>query len=152
MVELSATRVLTLQRWLILLVIGWLAGVYVYDAIRVNYAWLAGAGVALLTGGIHFFFRRRAMQRVELDLQARFWMLVPTLICVVVPLGYRLVQYWWSEPSPDQPSWWWLMLEPLLRLGGPILILLWVFGALGRLRRREADAPVPVADMKPQEA
>lgn len=140
-------------RSVVMFVIAWLIGLYVYEVAAGHYGQGVSIGLAILTLAVNGFARWRAVKSIrQADLGFYFWMAVPLLLFFVVPGVVKLVIYLQSE---QRESWWRYLaslLPFLLKLGVPLAALFWVYVVLGRLRRRlaadpdvepDADSPSP---------
>ena len=128
-------------RSLIMFVIAWLIGLYVYEVAADDYGQGVGIGLAILTLAVNGFARWRAVKSIrQADLGFYFWMAVPLILFFVVPGAVKLVTYLQSEER--QPWWRYVgsLLPFVLKLGVPVVALFWVYVVLGNIRRRlDAD-------------
>lgn len=124
-------------RSLIMFVIAWLIGLYVYEVTAGPYGQGVGIGLAVLTLAVNGFARWRAVKSIrQADLGFYFWMAVPLILFFVVPGVVKLVTYLQSEEG--QPWWRYVgsLLPFILKLGVPVVALFWVYVVLGRIRHR----------------
>ena len=152
-VKLSKKSPLDLGRSVIMFVIAWLIGLYVYEVAAGHYGQGVGIGLAILTLAVNGFARWRAVKSIrQADLGFYFWMAVPLILFFVVPCVVKLVTYLHSE---DRQPWWrhlGSLLPFVLKLGIPVVALFWVYVVLGNVRRR-LDADVdPEPDDRSQPA
>ena len=126
-------------RSLIMFVMAWLIGLYVYEVAAGRYGEGVGIGLAVLTLGVNGFARWRALKNIgQANLGFYFWMAVPLILFFGVPCVVKLAMYLQDE----QRAPWWRYLASLLpfilKLGVPVAALFWVYVVLGRMRRRLA--------------
>lgn len=136
----------TWGRSLVMFIVAWLVGVYVYDVVRQDSGWFLGLALAVATFVVNAFARWRALKSVgDARWQFHFWTALPFVLFFIVPLGFKIVAY---VRSAGEVSWWqhFVALLPfLLKLGVPVVALLWVYLILGRLGGDRNAGPSPVA-------
>ena len=124
-------------RSLVLFVIAWLVGLYVYEVAAGQYGQGVGISLGILTLAVNGFARWRAVESVgRASVAFYFWMAVPLILFFGVPCAVKLVTYFRSE---EQGPWWHYLgslLPFILKLGVPVAGLVWVYVVLGRIRRR----------------
>jgi hypothetical protein len=124
-------------RSLVMFVIAWLIGLYVYEVAAGPYGQGVGIGLAILTLVVNGFARWRAVKSIrQADLGFYFWMAVPLILFFVVPGVVKLVTYLQSE---DRQPWWRYigsLLPFILKLGVPVVALFWIYVVLGKVRQR----------------
>jgi hypothetical protein len=129
-------------RSLIMFVIAWLVGLYVYEVAAGQYGQGVGISLGILTLVVNGFARWRAVKSVgRANLAFYFWMAVPLILFFGVPCLVKLVTYLRSEER--EPWWRYLgsLLPFILKLGVPVAVLFCVYVVLGRIRRGlDADA------------
>ena len=74
----------------------------------------------------------------------KFWMNLPIILFLVLPIVIKIVAYFWTDEKRSV----WMHVEslvpPFLKLGVPVVALLWVYFALGRmLPKKEVKEPDP---------
>jgi hypothetical protein len=138
-------------RSLIMFVIAWLIGLYVYEVAAGQYGPEVGIGLAILTLVVNGFARWRAMKSIrQADLGFYLWMAVPLILFFVVPFAVKLVTYLYSD---DRQPWWryvGTLLPFILKLGVPVLALFWVYVVLGNVRRRLSTETEPGVKAEPK--
>lgn len=152
-VKLSKKSPLDLGRSVVMFVIAWLIGLYVYEVAAGHYGQGVGIGLAILTLVVNGFARWRAVKSIrQADLGFYFWMAVPLILLFVVPCVVKLVTYLQSE---DRQPWWRYvasLLPFVLKLGIPVVALFWVYVVLGNVRRRLDTDVDPEPDDRSQPA
>ena len=128
-------------RGLIMFVVAWLVALYVFEIVQEVHktmGFVAGA----LTFAINLYARKRAGICIPGSLAFKFWLYLPAILFLGLPLIVKIVVYFTTE---GETSWWGHMfsLFPfMLKLGVPVVTLLWVYIALGRHRpKTEENAP-----------
>ncbi len=132
---------LRLSRSLILFTVAWLVAVYVYDVVRQHLDQTLSLLIAVATFAINGFARWRAAKSVgEVNRSFHFWMALPLILLVVVPLIVKLVAY---LSSGGETSWWSYvvhLLPFLLKLGVPVVALVWLYFLVGGLPGKNGAA------------
>ncbi len=127
-------------RHLLMFVIAWLIGLYVFEAIRESSAVL-GIIAAALTLIVNLYARKRAAALVTPTPAFYFWLYLPAILFFVVPIASKAIIYFTS----DEPTSWWSHVYSLapfvLQLGIPAGTLLWIYAAVGRLASSIDDEP-----------
>ena len=141
-VKLPKKGYLDWARSLVMFVIAWLIGLYVYEVAAGDYGQGVGIGLAIITVGVNGFARWRAVKSVgQASWGFYFWMAVPLILFFGVPCVVKFATYLQSE---EQQSWWRYLgslLPFILKLGVPLAALFWVYVVLGNIRRRlDTDA------------
>lgn len=129
-------------RWLIMFVIAWLVGLYVYEIVQKT---SIGFVAAVSTLGVNLYARKRAAACEPSSRAFKFWLYLPVTLFLVVPSLYKLISY---LVSGEKTSWWDVLgsaLPFVLKLIVPVAVLLWVYMSLGRLRGREEESTKPSA-------
>ncbi len=133
-------------RTLVMFIVAWLVGVYIYDVMRGNFHPIIGFTVAAISFVANIVARKYAVRHVEnANWKFYFWLALPVILFLLVPLVVKIVIYYRSE---DDISWWqhmYTLLPFLLKLGVPVAALLWVYFVLGRLRRYEPEPSTATA-------
>ena len=130
-------------RALVMFVMAWLIALYVYEVVQDAFHGPVGFVAAALTLGVNIYARKRAVSCVASNLAFKFWLYLPIVLFLVVPVVVKIIVFLTSE---GDRSWWdhLLSLLPfLLKLGVPVAVLLWVYVAVGRLgpSNDAGDAP-----------
>ncbi len=128
-------------RWLVMFVVAWLIGLYVFELVQQQYSSSVGLVAAVATFAINFYARRRAAASVEATWVFKFWLYLPVILFLVVPIIIKAVVYF---RGGDDRQWWdhlYSVLPFVLKLGVPVAVLLWVYWSLGKAVRREKVAP-----------
>jgi hypothetical protein len=128
-------------RGVIMFVIAWLIGLYVFEILREASHEMIGFVAAVLTLGVNLYARKRAAACVEQNLAFKFWLYLPALLFLVLPVLVKLVVFFASQ---EDRSWWdhlVSLLPFMLKLGVPVAALLWVYLVLRRVESR-ADGVV----------
>lgn len=132
-------------RQVVLFVIAWLIALYVFEvAQEVNQA--VGFGAAAATFGLNLYARRRAAACVPGSFTFKLWLFMPAILFLVLPILIKVVVYFTSDESR---SWWdhlFSLVPFMLKLGLPVLALLWVYISLGRVRKQKEDPTAPATD------
>ena len=128
-------------RSLIMFVIAWLVGLYVYEVAAGHYGQGVGIGLAILTLAVNGFARWRAVKSIgQANFAFYFWMAVPLILFFGVPCVVKLLTY---LQGPERQPWWRYvgsLLPFILKLGVPVAALFCVYVVLGRTRRGAPSA------------
>ena len=120
-------------RGLVMFVVAWLIGLYVFEIVRQSFSPSVGFVAAFLTLAVNIYARRRAAACVDTTTAFKFWMNLPIILFLVLPIVIKIVAYFW----PDQERSLWKHIEslvpPFLKLCVPVVTLLWVYFSLGRM-------------------
>ena len=135
-------------RSLVMFVIAWLIALYVYEVVKASFQTSIGVAAAVGTGVLNLYARRRAEQSAGTTWAFRFWLYLPVILFLAVPLCVKTVGFF----SSTQGKGWWdqvLALLPfMLKLGVPVAILLWVYWRLSAWGSG-AEEPSGRADRQP---
>ncbi len=129
-------------RGLVIFVVAWLIGLYIYEVVRSTSIGLAAAA---FTVGVNLYARRRAAECEPSSRAFKFWLYLPGTLFLVIPGLFKLISYLASE---EERSWWdhlWSLLPFILKLVVPVAALLWVYMSLGRLRGQQVESIEPSA-------
>lgn len=128
-------------RSLLMFVIAWLIAVYVYEVVKASFQTGVGVAAAVGTGFLNLYARRRAEQAADRTWAFRFWLYLPAILFLAVPLAVRAVSFF----SATRETGWWEQVQALLpfvlKLGVPVAILLWVYWRLSSWAGRANGAP-----------
>lgn len=132
-----ALRQTNWARALVMFVIAWLIGVYIYEVVRDHFNQSVSFAIAASTFVLNGVARWRATKNVK-DANWKFyaWMSLPLVLFIAVPIVVKLVAYLQSE---EQVSWYDYIVPILpfiLKLGVPAAALAWVYWSIGRLDRK----------------
>ncbi len=119
-------------RGLVMFVVAWLIGLYVYEVVEEAFHGPIGVVAAVVTMGVNLYARKRAVACVEATLTFKFWLYLPIILFLVVPVAVKVIVF---VTSKDDRTWWdhvGALLPFILKLGVPVLALLWVYWSLGR--------------------
>ncbi len=114
-------------------VVAWLIALYVYEVVQEVAHGAMGFLAAVLTFGVNLYARKRAVGCAPGSRSFKFWLYLPAAVFLVLPVLIKVVIYFASE---GDRSWWDHLLSLLpfvLKLGVPVMTLLCVYIALGRL-------------------
>lgn len=124
-------------RTLVMLIVAWLVGVFVYDVARENFDRTVGFILAAATFAVSAFARWRATKHVgQTGRMFEFWLALPLVLFIVVPCVVKLVILLTSAEELPWWSYFTSLLPFLLKLGVPVAALLWIYVLLGKLTRR----------------
>ena len=117
-------------------VVAWLIGLYIYEVVQEKFHETIVVVAALLTLGINLYARKRAVACVEATPQFKFWLYLPVILFLVVPVLVKVIIF-----LTDDAEWsWWdhffSLLPFILKLGVPVAALLWAYKAMGKLSAR----------------
>ena len=84
-------------RGLVMFVVAWLIGLYVFEIVRQSFSPSVGFVAALLTLAVNIYARRRAAASVEATTAFKFWMNLPIILFLVLPIVIKIVAYFWTE-------------------------------------------------------
>ncbi len=133
-------------RGLVMFVVAWLIGLYVFEIVRQSFSPQVGFVAALLTLAVNIYARRRAAACVEATTAFKVWMNLPIILFLVLPIVIKIVAYFWT----DQERTVWTHIEslvpPFLKLGVPVATLLWVYFSLGRMLPAKKDEESEATD------
>lgn len=117
-------------RSLLMFVIAWLIAIYAYEVVKESFQTSAGVAAAVGTGVLNLYARRRAEQAADRAWAFRFWLYLPAILFLAVPLAVRAVSFF----SAAHEKGWWEQVQALLpfmlKLGVPVAVLLWVYWRL----------------------
>lgn len=117
-------------RNLIMFVVAWLVALYVFEIVQeINQAtgFVAGA----VTFALNLYARKRAATCIPGTLAFRFWLYLPAILFLGLPFIVKLIVFFATETDT---SWWahlFQLLPFMLKLGVPVVTLLFVYIALG---------------------
>lgn len=120
-------------RNLIMFVVAWLVALYVFEIVQEVHktmGFVAGA----VTFALNLYARKRAGVCIPGSLAFKFWLYLPALLFLGLPFLVKIVVYFTTE---GETSWWghlFSLLPFMLKLGVPVVTLLFVYIALGRNR------------------
>ncbi|UCE59013.1 MAG: hypothetical protein JSU63_16410 [Phycisphaerales bacterium] len=123
-------------RGMIMFVIAWLIGLYVFEVLQEASHEMIGFVAAVLTLGVNLYARKRAAACVEQNLAFKFWLFMPAVLFLALPVLVKVIIFFSSQ---GERSWWdhlVSLLPFILKLGVPVATLLWVYLALGRVESR----------------
>ncbi len=134
-------------RGLVMFVVAWLIGLYVFEIVFQSFdSRKVGFVAALLTLAVNIYARRRAAACVETTAAFKFWMNLPIILFLVLPIVIKIVAYFWT----DEKRTVWMHIEslfpPILKLGVPVVTLLWVYFSLGRMLPAKKDEKAEATD------
>ncbi len=133
-------------RGLVMFVVAWLIGLYVFEIVRQSFSPSVGFVAAFLTLAVNIYARRRAAASVETTTAFKVWMNLPIILFLVLPIVIKIVAYFWSDESRTV----WMHIEslvpPFLKLGVPVVTLLWVYFSLGRMLLAKKAEKVDATD------
>ncbi len=125
-------------------VIVWLVAVYIFEVVR-QANWYVGFGGVVVAALVNVYARRRAAAAVETNFAFQFWLYVPVVLLFGLPMLFNVVRIFTGE----QEQTWWdylvTLLPFILRLGVPVVVLIWVYVALGKLRPQGGKDVEPTA-------
>ena len=119
-------------RGLVMFVVAWLIGLYVYDVVQEAFRGPIGFVAAAATFGVNLYARKRALACVETDWKFKFWMYLPVILFLLVPVAVKVIVFLTSEGEQGWAHHLLSLLPFILKLGVPVATLLWVYWALGR--------------------
>ena len=120
-------------RGLVMFVVAWLIGLYVFEIVRQSFSPSVGFVAALLTLAVNIYARRRAVASVEATTAFKFWMNLPIILFLVLPIVIKIVAYFWTDEKRTVWTHIESLVPPFLKLGVPVVTLLWVYFSLGRM-------------------
>ena len=120
-------------RGLVMFVVAWLIGLYVFEIVRQSFSPSVGFVAAFLTLAVNIYARRRAAASVEATTAFKFWMNLPIILFLVLPIVIKIVAYFWTEEKRTVWTHIESLVPPFLKLGVPVVTLLWVYFSLGRM-------------------
>ena len=138
-------------RWLLMFVIAWIIGLYVFEVVQAEFNGTFGVIVAALTVLANMYARKRALAGGGKTLATYFWLYMPVIVFFFVPLAFKIVEFFRSD---DNRRWWdhlYTLAPFMLKLGVPVAALLWIYFVLGR-GREDKDAPPPPPEPEPKPA
>lgn len=119
-------------------VVAWLVAIYVFEIvfeINKTTGFVAGA----LTFALNLYARKRAGVCIPGSFAFKFWLYLPVLLFLGLPVTVKIVVYLTTE---GETSWWrhlFSLFPFMLKLGVPVVTLLFVYIALGRHRPRTEE-------------
>ncbi len=127
----------------VMFVVAWLIGLYVYEVVQEAFHGSIGLAAAVLTVLANIYARKRAAACVEPNWRFKFWLYLPVVVVIVVPIAVKAVilltdsgdRSWWSHALS--------LLPLLLKLGVPVAALLWAYIAIGKLGVLEGENAQP---------
>lgn len=129
-------------RWLILFVVAWLVGVYVFDLVfdlvNSHWRWITAGGMAMASWLVNLYARKRATKAAKGNRAMLLWLTIPPTLFFMIPLSINLYAFWTQPSDENKPS---LMMNLLvfgLRYVVPVGLLLIVYWLLGRVRTQLA--------------
>jgi hypothetical protein len=129
-------------RWLILFVIAWLVGVYLFDLLNANWRWVTAGGIALLSWIVNLFARQQATRSVKGNRSMLLWLTIPPTLFFLIPLSVNLYKFWTAEPIENGPTMTANLINFGLRHVVPVSVLLFVYWLLGRIRTQLASSTI----------
>ena len=126
-------------RGLVMFVVAWLIGLYVFEIVRQSFSPSVGFVAAFLTLAVNIYARRRAAASVEATTAFKFWMNLPIILFLVLPIVIKIVAYFWTEEKRTVWTHIESLVPPFLKLGVPVVTLLWVYFSLGRMLPAKKD-------------
>ena len=127
-------------RGLVMFVVAWLIGLYVYDVVQETFRGPIGFVAAAATFGVNLYARKRALASVETNWTFKFWMYLPVILFLLVPVAVKVFVFLTGEEDRSWGNHLLSLLPFILKLGVPVATLLWVYWALGRLVAKEGEA------------
>lgn len=121
-------------RWLILFVIAWLVGTYIFDLLTANLRWVAAGGMALASWLVNIFARHQATRSVQGNKEMWLWLTFPPTLFLLIPLSVNLYKFWTAPVDENAPSLSTTLMVFTLRHGVPVMGLLLIYWLLGRVR------------------
>lgn len=120
-------------RNLIMFVVAWLVALYVFEIVQeINKSIGLVAGV--VTFALNLYARKRAATCIPGSFAFKFWLYLPAILFLGLPFLVKVIVYLTTKTETS----WWAHLYPLLpfmlKLGVPVVTLLFVYIALGRQR------------------
>lgn len=126
-------------RGLVMFVVAWLVGLYVYEVVQEYFHGPAGFVAAAITVVVNLYARKRAAACVQATWTFKFWLYLPVILFFVLPIAAKVVIFLVSE---EDLRWWqhlFSLLPFVLKLGVPVGVLLGVYWALGRMVPQESE-------------
>lgn len=126
-------------RGLVMFVVAWLIGLYVYEVVQEYAQGPVGLVAGVVTMGVNLYARRRATTCAPGTWAFKFWLYLPVILFLLVPIVAKLIIFLVAQA--DQ-TWWDHLLSLLpfvLKLGVPVGILLGVYWGLGRKASGKED-------------
>lgn len=122
-------------RNLIMFVVAWLVALYVFEiAQEINKS--VGLVAGAVTFALNVYARKRAGTCIPGSAAFKFWLYLPALLFLGLPFLVKVIVYFTTEA---ETSWWghlFSLLPFMLKLGVPVLTLLFVYIALGGNRTK----------------
>ena len=129
-------------RSLIMFVIFWLFGAYIFELLVSVTGGVVGVLSALAAWGIHTVARLQAAKQVKTTWMFYFWLTVPMVLLFALPLVIKAVALWQSE----KPWKWTDYVESLgpfvYQFIVPAAVLLYVYVRLGMMIPFAPDEPL----------
>jgi len=120
-------------KWLLMFVVAWLIALYIYEVVGADVNRSLGFVVAAATLGLNMYARHRVLRSVQSSLTTTFWLFLPVVMFVVVPVVSKVITFLRAD---EGQTWWdhfFSLLPFILKLGVPVGVLLVVYFTLGRL-------------------
>jgi len=128
-------------RSLLMFVVAWLIALYVYEVVQASFQTGVGVAAAVGTGVLNLYARRRAERCASTTWAFRFWLYLPVILFLVVPVAAKTIGFF---AAAHERSWWQqvqALLPFILKLGVPVAVLLWVYWRMGVPEGAAADSP-----------
>ena len=120
-------------RGVIMFVVAWLIGLYVYEVVQEYAQGPLGLVAGVVTLVVNLYARRRATMCDPGTWVFKFWLYLPVILFLLVPIIAKVIIFLVSE---EELRWWqhlFSLLPFVLKLGVPVGALLGVYWALGRM-------------------
>lgn len=119
------------NRRLVMFVVAWLIAVYVYEVVLAA----SNFGLAILAAAVmiavNLYARKKASEQIEPNRAFNFWLYVPAVLFLVVPVVVQLVRFVVAQNERTLSDDLVALLPFILKLGLPVGLLLWVYFRLG---------------------
>lgn len=125
-------------RWLILFVVAWLVGVYVFDLLSANLRWVVAGGMALASWLVNLWARQQATRSVKGNRAMLLWLTIPPTLFFLIPLSVNLYTFWTRSPDENGPTLTSNLVDFTLRHVVPVAVLLVAYWLLGRVKTQAA--------------
>ncbi|MEE9294246.1 MAG: hypothetical protein V3W34_04675, partial [Phycisphaerae bacterium] len=124
---------------------------YVYEVVQEAFHGSIGLAAAVLTVFVNMYARKRVAACVGPSLTFKFWLYLPAILFLVVPIAVKVAVY--LAGNGDRSFWDHLfsLLPLFLKLGVPAGTLLWAYIVIGKLSAPEGVEPMryPTARVAP---